>query len=69
MLRHLSVSVLALVAAAAARADDDVQTQPTVQVTASRVAETVDDTLADVSVITRSDIDASHRNGPAENAV
>ncbi len=35
------------------------QTQPTVQVTASRVAETVDATLADVSVITRADIDAS----------
>ena len=33
--------------------------QPTVQVTASRVAETVDATLADVSVITRRDIDAS----------
>jgi len=59
MLRHLSVSLLALVAAAQARADDEVQTQPTVQVTASRVAETVDDTLADVSVITREDIDAS----------
>jgi vitamin B12 transporter len=59
MVRHLSVSLLALVAAAAARADDDVQTQPTVQVTASRVAETVDETLADVSVITRADIDAS----------
>ncbi|MBO9664313.1 TonB-dependent receptor [Dokdonella sp.] len=41
-----------------ARADDE-QLQPTVQVTASRVAETVDSTLADVSVITREDIDAS----------
>ncbi|HJT99401.1 MAG TPA: TonB-dependent receptor [Rhodanobacteraceae bacterium] len=59
MLRHLSVSVLALAAASAARADDEVQTQPTVQVTASRVPETVDATLADVSVITREDIDAS----------
>jgi vitamin B12 transporter len=58
MLRHLSVSILALVAAFEARADE-VQTQPTIQVTASRVPETVDDTLADVSVITRSDIDAS----------
>jgi vitamin B12 transporter len=58
MLRHLSVSVLALAAAAAARADE-VQTQPTIQVTASRVPETVDSTLADVSVITREDIDAS----------
>jgi vitamin B12 transporter len=59
MLRHLSVSVFALAAACAARADDEVQTQPTVQVTASRVPETVDATLADVSVITREDIDAS----------
>jgi vitamin B12 transporter len=56
-LRHLSVSVLVL-AAAAARADE-MQTQPTIQVTASRVPETVDSTLADVSVITRDDIDAS----------
>jgi vitamin B12 transporter len=59
MWRHLSVSVLALAAISAVRADDEVQTQPTVQVTASRVAETVDSTLADVSVITREDIDAS----------
>ncbi len=58
MLRHLSVSLLALAAAAVARADE-VQTQPTIQVTASRVPETVDSTLADVSVITRADIDAS----------
>lgn len=40
------------------RAEDIVE-QPTVQVTASRVAVSVDDTLADVSVITRDDIDAS----------
>ena len=53
-----SVSLLALAAAAVARADE-VQTQPTIQVTASRVPETVDSTLADVSVITRADIDAS----------
>ena len=38
---------------------DEVDLQPTVQVTASRVAETVDQALADVSVITRVDIDAS----------
>ncbi len=50
--------LLAFAAAAAARADEP-QTQPTIQVTASRVAETVDETLADVSVITRADIDAS----------
>jgi len=59
MLRHLSVSVLLLAAAAGARADDEVQTTPTVQVTASRVPETVDSTLADVTVITRDEIDAS----------
>ena len=56
------VSVLCVAASAAlcagARADE-AQLQPTVQVTASRVAETVDDTLADVSVITREEIDAS----------
>ena len=57
MVRHLSVSLF-LLAAATARADD-VEVQPTVQVTASRVPETVDDTLADVTVITRDDIDAS----------
>ena len=34
--------------------------QPTIEVTASRVAETVDASLADVSIITRADIDASH---------
>jgi len=34
--------------------------QPTIEVTASRVAETADASLADVSVITRADIDASH---------
>ncbi len=34
--------------------------QPTVEVTASRVAETVDASLADVSIITRKDIDASN---------
>ncbi|MGH8041509.1 MAG: TonB-dependent receptor plug domain-containing protein [Rudaea sp.] len=38
----------------------DVALQPTVEVTASRVAETVDASLADVSVITRADIDASN---------
>ena len=58
MLRHLFVFVLALAAMAHARADEP-QVQPTVQVTASRVPVTVDDTLADVSVITRADIDVS----------
>jgi len=38
---------------------DDISEQPTVQVTASRVAVAIDATLADVSVITREEIDAS----------
>ena len=58
MLRHLSASLLLLAATAVARADE-IETQPTVQVTASRVPETVDSTLADVTVITRDEIDAS----------
>jgi vitamin B12 transporter len=49
---------LASLCAASVRADEP-EVQPTVQVTASRVAETVDDTLASVSIITRADIDAS----------
>ncbi len=59
MLRH-SMLFIALTGAlcSAAHAEDE-QLQPTVQVTASRVAETVDSALADVSVITRQDIDAS----------
>ena len=58
MLRQLSLILLAVAAATDVRADE-AQLQPTIQVTASRVPVTVDDTLADVSVITRSDIDAS----------
>jgi vitamin B12 transporter len=58
MLRHLSLALLAVAAATDVRADE-AQIQPTIQVTASRVPVTVDDTLADVSVITRADIDAS----------
>ena len=38
---------------------DEANLQPEVVVTASRVPSTIDDTLADVSVITRDDIDAS----------
>jgi vitamin B12 transporter len=38
---------------------EDAQVQPTIEVTASRVAETADSSLADVSVITRTDIDRS----------
>ncbi len=59
MLRSLVFPLFAAVVASAAARADEVQVQPTVQVTASRVAETVDDTLADVSIITREDIDAS----------
>jgi len=55
----LFLSVSAVAAFATPLRADEVQTQPTVQVTASRVAETVDDTLADVSVISRDDITAS----------
>ena len=57
---RLSVLSIAVYAAlcASARADE-AELQPTVQVTASRVAETVDQTLADVSIVTRQDIDAS----------
>ena len=53
----LSASIFcALVAPAFA---DEANLQPEVVVTASRVARTADTTLADVSVITREDIDAS----------
>ena len=38
---------------------DDAALQPTVEVTASRVAETADASLADVSIITRTDIERS----------
>lgn len=55
----LSLSILALLAAGTARAEDGTL-QPTVEVTARRVAETVDASLADVSVITRHDIEASN---------
>jgi vitamin B12 transporter len=57
---RVSVLAIAVSTALCAMAQaDEVELQPTVQVTASRVAETVDQTLADVSVITRQDIDAS----------
>jgi vitamin B12 transporter len=57
---RFSVLFIAVSAALGAAAHaDEAQIQPTVQVTASRVAETVDQTLADVSVITRQEIDAS----------
>jgi vitamin B12 transporter len=54
----LSLSIgLALVAPLRA---EEAAVQPTIEVTASRIAETVDASLADVSVITRADIEASH---------
>jgi vitamin B12 transporter len=56
----LSLSILFALAVRPALAADDAALQPTVEVTARRVAETVDAALADVSIITRSDIDASN---------
>jgi vitamin B12 transporter len=54
-----SLSICISVALAASVRAQDAALQPTVEVTASRVAETVAGSLADVSVITRADIDAS----------
>jgi len=59
MFRSILLFLLAVASTAPLAHADEVQTQPTIQVTASRVPETVDNTLADVSVITRDDIDAS----------
>jgi len=59
MLRHRVLVLAACAASSPGARADEAQLQPTVQVTASRVAETVDQTLADVSVITREEIDAS----------
>ncbi|MGA9343046.1 MAG: TonB-dependent receptor [Rhodanobacteraceae bacterium] len=56
---RFSVIGIASILAVGARAED-AQIQPTIQVTASRVPETVDDTLASVSIVTRADIDASN---------
>lgn len=58
MLRITPLS-LAVLAGLAGPARAELETQPEVVVTASRVARTVDTTLADVSVITREEIDAS----------
>ncbi len=55
----LSFFIFLVLAVASARAED-ATLQPTIEVTASRVAETVDASLADVSIITRKDIDASN---------
>ncbi|WP_062536542.1 TonB-dependent receptor domain-containing protein, partial [Mizugakiibacter sediminis] len=54
-----ALPAFALAAACAAAHAQTVADQPEIVVTASRVATTVDATLADVSVITRADIDAS----------
>ncbi|MEO7935509.1 MAG: TonB-dependent receptor [Dokdonella sp.] len=53
----LSLSILAAFSGFALA--DEANLQPEVVVTATRVAQTVDDTLADVSIITRDDIEAS----------
>jgi vitamin B12 transporter len=58
MLRIAPLS-LAILAGLSGPARAELDTQPEVVVTASRVARTVDTTLADVSVITREEIDAS----------
>ena len=54
-----TISICISLALAASARGQDAAVQPTVEVTASRVAETVAASLADVSVITRADIDAS----------
>lgn len=59
MVRSSLFLVAATAAFCGAARAEEIQTQPTVQVTASRIVETVDEALAEVSVITREDIDAS----------
>ncbi len=59
MLRPCVLSIAVSTALCLSAHADEVDVQPAVQVTASRVAETVDQALADVSVVTRQDIDAS----------
>lgn len=54
----LAMAILSILASAMAHAEN-ATLQPTIEVTATRVAETVDASLADVSVITRQDIEAS----------
>jgi len=54
-----SAAIAAALAVSSAHAADDAEPQPTIEVTAARTAETVDTSLADVSVITRADIEAS----------
>lgn len=59
MFKQLLLSLCMFSVGAGARAQD-AALQPTVEVTASRMTETVDASLADVSVITRADIEASN---------
>lgn len=59
MFRRSIVFIAVTTALCAGARADEIEMQPAVQVTASRVAETVDAALADVTVITRQDIDAS----------
>lgn len=59
MFRRSIVFIAVTTALCAGARADEIEMQPAVQVTASRVAETVDAVLADVTVITRQDIDAS----------
>ena len=55
----LSLSILLALSGVVQAADERAALQPTVEVTASRIAETADESLADVSIITRADIAAS----------
>src|SRR6185295_7360273 len=59
MLQKSFLSFSILLALPVAVRAQQAEPQPTIEVTASRVAETVDASLADVSVITRSEIEAS----------
>jgi len=59
-MHDFAVFLFPVVLVAASAQAQDAQVQPTIEVTATRVAETVDASLADVDVITRRDIDASN---------
>ena len=59
MCRYSILSLSILAAFSGCVFADEATLQPEVVVTATRVAQTVDETLADISIITREDIDAS----------
>jgi vitamin B12 transporter len=59
MYRYSFLSLSILIACSVPAFADEASLQPEIVVTATRFAQTVDDTLADVSVITRDDIDVS----------